>query len=154
MTLDEFKARFEAQGTDPEAVVALLAEAMFMLETDESQGASLMKVVLSTRINPREEIRRLRSNPHIARSYVGGTSDADYQDAALSKFRLDKEYSARTQGIGYPKEGQAKFFVACGGADSSRPITLARNNAGMWKVINFSSLTVGVKKPPSVAGDF
>ena len=53
-----------------------------------------------------------------------------------------------------PQQGQAKLFVACGGADTPRPIQLARNNAGQWKVVNFSSLTVGVKPRPSVADDF
>lgn len=154
MDISAFEARFAAEGADPAAVVALLAEAMFALESDEQTGTAMMKVVLSKRLNPREEIRRLRANPDIARSYLGGTPEGEYQDAAVDKFRLDGEYSARAQGVDYPEPGQAKLFVACGGADRPRPIQLARNNAGLWKVVNFSSLTVGVKPRPSVAGDF
>jgi len=154
MSADDFQARFASQGGNPETVVAMLVEGLLALETDAALGEQMIKVVISKRINPREEIRRMRANPHIARSYMGGTPEADYQDASPSGFRLDKVYSSAGQGIGYPQEGRAKFFVAGAGADTPRPVELACNNAGLWKVTNFSSLTVGVKKPPSVAGDF
>lgn len=156
MSIDQFRARFEAEGGDPEVVIALLIEAIVTLETDESLGTEMVETVISKRLDAREYIRRLRANKNIARSYAGGTYQNDYNDfqATAPDVALDREYSSAGQGIGFPSEGRAKFFVVCGGADRPRPIMLAKNNSGLWKVTEFSSLTVGVRQPASVAGDF
>jgi hypothetical protein len=49
--------------------------------------------------------------------------------------------------------GQFKVFVACSGADSPRPVTLKRNNKGIWKASEWSSLLVGVKMPVEESDD-
>jgi hypothetical protein len=46
-----------------------------------------------------------------------------------------------------------KVFVKCTGADSPRPITLVKNDKGIWKAKEFSSLLVGIKAPPSNVKD-
>jgi hypothetical protein len=169
-SFDDFKTRFETGGSDPEAVVRLLIEGMCTLETDSDLGEQMVALVCSKKIlDPAPEtlsgfrfrrtddsLDRLRRNADIARSYAGGTHGNDYRDAnpAAPRVTLDTVYSARAQGIDYPQAGQAKLFVASGGADTPRPVTLARNNAGLWKVVNFSSLTVGVRPPATEAGDF
>ncbi len=163
-----FKTRFEAEGKDPAAVTRLLVEGMLMLEQDAELGSQMMALVYSKKnleLAPDapagvrfrrtdDSVRRLLANVNIARSYCGGTDQNGYGEFAPSRIELDTGYSAARQGIDYPAPGQAKFFVKCGGADTPRPVTLARNNAGYWKVTNFSSLTVGVKQPAAEAGDF
>ena len=156
MSIERFRERFESQGSDPEAVVALLVEAMVTLEVDEKLGAEMMTMVISRRLDAGEYIRRLLANTNIARSYAGGTYQNDYDDFDMGALRveLDAEYSSVGQGVGIPSEGRAKFFVKSGGADRPRPVLLAKNNSGKWKVTEFSSLTVGVRQPATVAGDF
>jgi len=165
---DDYRKRFEDRGTDPEQVVHLFVEGLLEIERDRELAEQLLCVVIASNqlsADPRapsgfrlsradQTMNRIGANPNIARSLAGGTPGADYGDVDLARFALDKAYSSRTQGIGYPADGKAKFFVACGGADSPRPIQLARNKHGHWKVIEWSSLTVGVKPPASAAGDF
>lgn len=167
-TFAAFKTRFDEQGQDAEAVVKLFVEGMLMLEQDPGLGSQMMALLSSKKnldIDPDapsglrfrrtdDSIRRLRANINIARSYAGGDYQAGYGGFSVDKITLDKSYSAARQGIDYPTAGQAKLFVKSGGADTPRPITLARNNAGYWKVINFSSLTVGVRAPAADDGDF
>ena len=50
---------------------------------------------------------------------------------------------------GDASEGRLKVFVASSGAASPRPVTLQRNNRGLWKAVEWSSLTLGVAAPSS-----
>ena len=165
-----FQQRFQQDGRDPRGTVQMLVEALLMVERDETMASWMLATVLSKKslspdastpggfkLAPSDQtLYRLRSKPNIARSLVGGTTAGDYLDFDHQNPRaeLDTAYSAARQGIDYPQPGQAKFFVRCGGADTPRPVTLARNNAGLWKVIEFSSLTVGVRPTAAAAGDF
>eukprot|EP01090_Pellita_catalonica_P020570 TRINITY_DN741_c0_g1_i2.p1 TRINITY_DN741_c0_g1~~TRINITY_DN741_c0_g1_i2.p1 ORF type:complete len:131 (-),score=19.44 TRINITY_DN741_c0_g1_i2:21-413(-) len=109
------------------------------------------------RMSDNEGVKRLLRNKNIGRSYAGGTDQNNYA-IDLNNFEnnimLNKTYSANRQGANFPQQGQAKFFVHSGGADSPRPITLACNNSGTWKVTSWSSITSGVKKSAQEAGDF
>lgn len=166
----DFEARYLAVAADARAVARLFVEALFALEIDEPAATQAMARMSSTRhldpapsepsgfrfrISDREAVRRLVRDRNIARSYVGGRHEADYTvDPAALCVVLDQTYSAAGQGVDYPRPGEAKLFVASGGADLPRPITLARNASGEWKVTGFSSLTTGVRPPASAAGDF
>ena len=166
----EFKARFEAQGTDPEATVRLLVEGMATLEQDEELGAQMMALVLSKKLLQPDPgapsgqrfraangtLGRLRADPNIARSLVGGTHQQGYADADLAGLpvELDRGYSPGAQGVDYPRPGEARFFVRSGGADTPRPVNLARNSGGYWKVTSMSSLTSGVRRPAAQVSDF
>ena len=48
---------------------------------------------------------------------------------------------------------RAKVFVWSSGADSPRPLTLIKNNRGLWKATNWSSLTVGIRPPAAPLDD-
>jgi hypothetical protein len=169
-TYTDLAARYEAIATDARAVARLFVEAMLALERDEAAATQAMVRMCSTRsLDPapsepsghcfraseREAVKRLLRDPNIARSYCGGRHEHDYAlDLAAPRVVLDEAYSARGQGVDYPRPGEAKLFVASGGADLPRPILLARNASGQWKVTNWSSLTTGVRKPASSAGNF
>lgn len=153
--------RFTAVAADPHAVVGLLVEGMVLLETDPAAGEQLIATVLSkqqvdatgTKVADREMIRRLTTRADIARSYVGGAAANDYASSSLTVM-FDTDYSKAQQGVDFPEPGAAKLFVVCGGADRPRPVELKKNASGQWKVVNWSSLTVGVQPRTSVAGDF
>ena len=75
----------------------------------------------------------------IPASYLGGTPAnhyaADYNHTIATT--LHKH--------GLNDETNAKVFVQSGGKDFQSPVTLKRNNAGTWKITEFSSLYTGVK---------
>src|SRR5689334_10082814 len=117
---------------------------------------------------------RVRDHPHIAPSYIVGTHTANGYvlppapwvvrvDLQLSNpHSVKQDNRVRSYFDAFPLSGmvQYKLFIACSGASSpryvarspicrgsyerSRPITLARNDAGIWKVDEWSSVQVGV----------
>lgn len=166
---DAFEQRYLAEAADAHAVCRLFVDGMLTLERDEALGTQMMLRCCSTRhldpdasapsghrfrMSDREAVKRLLRDPNIARSYAGGHHETGYAGADASRIALDTSYSASAQGVDHPAAGQAKLFVASGGADNPRPITLARNSRGEWKVTGFSSLTTGVRKPAAEVGDF
>ncbi len=166
----DFQSRFESSGTDPVEVIKLLVEAMLTLADDPDLGKQMMALVMSKRdldqtpgtlsgysLRRTNQVpQRLQRDANIARSYAGGTYQNDYRDCdpANPQIEIDTVYSAQRQGVDYPEEGKAKFFVKSGGADTPRPVVLARNRAGYWKVTEMSSLTLGVRPPAGAADDF
>lgn len=154
-------ARFVAVAADPHAVVRLLLEGLVTLERDAAVGEALLAQVVSKdqlgadgRLRDREALRRLTASRDIARSYVGATATGDYAWDGALRVTFDAAYSAARQGVDYPEPGHAKLFVASGGADTPRPVELRRNGQGQWKVTGWSSLTVGVRRGATAAGDF
>lgn len=145
---------------DPHHVVQLLVEGMLALERDPVAGEALLVHVLAkpllssdgARVHDRSALDRLRARADIARSYLGGTPATNYAIADGARVTFDT--SNPHAGVDYPEPAHAKLFVACGGADSPRPVELRRNARFEWKVTSWSSLTVGVKPPASAADDF
>jgi hypothetical protein len=101
-------------------------------------------------------IKQLDEKKHVPHSYIQGTSpDRGYMlNSAPYKIACaTNPYSGNEQ------DGMLKVFVQCTGADSDRPITLVRNDKGIWKAKEFSSLMVGVRPPKqkskgAAEGDF
>lgn len=160
----KFAARVASQDRDPEAVVALFVEALVALEGDEDTGREMIALLCSDlqrspasgspsgyRLGPsaKEAVRRVLRDRNIARSYAGASHGNGYTDfdASALDIKLDRNYAANRQGVDYPGPGQAKLFVVCGGADNPRPVTLTRTSDGHWRIHEWSSLTLGVRKP-------
>jgi hypothetical protein len=87
---------------------------------------------------------QLGKDKNIPNSYFEGSSPANGYKVKLP---YQMEFSSNAYS-GDPKAGTFKLFVNCSGADSSRPITMKRNDNGIWKASNWSSLLIGIKKPP------
>jgi hypothetical protein len=81
-------------------------------------------------------------NPKIPASYIqGAVPENNYE----TKLPFVYEITSITGDNDY-----FKVFVKCNGADSPRPVHVKKNDKGLWKAINYSSLFVGIKKPPVV----
>jgi len=82
--------------------------------------------------------------PYLPRSYVeGATPENGYRLPAVP---YELAFSANPYS-GDPDSGTYKVFSSCSGASSPRPITVRRNERGLWKAYEWSSLLVGVMKP-------
>jgi hypothetical protein len=87
---------------------------------------------------------QIGNQPHIPRSYVQGAipengyalPDPPYPFAFQSNPHSGDEAS-----------GEYKVFIVSSGADSARPLTLRRDEEGIWRAREWSSLLVGVRQP-------
>ncbi len=87
---------------------------------------------------------QIKDKPYIARSYVkGATPDNGYQ---LPESSYAFEFSDNPHS-GDPEIGIYKVFVTSSGASSPRPVTVKRNDQGIWKAYEWSTLIVGVQEP-------
>jgi hypothetical protein len=87
---------------------------------------------------------------YLLQSYVkGATPENGYQLPALPYvFEFsDNPYS------GDPDSGTYKVFVSCSGASRPRPVTVKRNDRGIWKAHEWSSILVGVQGPVQKSQD-
>jgi hypothetical protein len=79
----------------------------------------------------------------VVKSYFRDTKTENWY-ALPNKLILD--FSSNNYS-GDAAQGVFKVFVKCSGADSPRPITLSKNDKGLWKAKEWSSLLVGIKVP-------
>jgi hypothetical protein len=83
-------------------------------------------------------------SPWVMNSYFpGATSENNYQmpTGAFQMNLSTNNYS------GNANEGTLKVFIKSSGADSPRPVTMVRNDRGVWKATMWSSLVVGCRPP-------
>ena len=93
---------------------------------------------------------QLKRYPFLPNSYVLGTSPQD--GYSLSNKSLKFSFSTNKYS-GSEEEGNIKLFVPSSGADSPRPIKVTRNDKGLWKADEWSSLLVGIRTPPQADKD-
>ncbi|WP_250630802.1 DUF6935 domain-containing protein [Rhodoflexus caldus] len=89
-------------------------------------------------------VKQLDSKKYVPYSYILGTKPATSYALGNPPHRVACSTNPYS---GKESDGQLKVFVRCSGADSDRPLTLVRNDRGIWKAKEFSSLMVGVRPP-------
>ncbi|MHA1211423.1 MAG: DUF6935 domain-containing protein, partial [Candidatus Heimdallarchaeota archaeon] len=158
----KFKSAWEKHADDPaQSVFYLVIAALNYSVDDKVLGDAMATIPLAKTHNEKVEFtpsglklgpsnrklfQYMRNDPNIAKSYLG----ADYtNDYAFNAKKLEMKVLATVI-----DSGQASVIIQSGGKDNPTPIKLAENKNGQWKVIEFSSLATGVRKPSSVAGDF
>lgn len=158
-TIEEFKTLRDNLSTTPQGGATAFMLALKIFAKDEQFGHQCL--VLTVDRNSlsqgniykgfqlsRSDISRIKSqlsyNPQLTNSYIkGATPENNYT------VNLPYVYSYTTNPTsGSEADGYMKLFIACYGADSPRPIHIKKNNRGVWKVNNWSSVIVGIKKPP------
>ncbi len=87
---------------------------------------------------------QLSQNPKIPNSYIKGTSNLNNYEAKLPYIY---EYNTNSNS-GNEADSYVRLFVNCSGADSPRPLHVKKNDKGIWKATNWSSVLVGIKKKP------
>ena len=87
---------------------------------------------------------QLKTQGYLPRSYIKGATPANGYTLPAPPYLF--EFSANRYS-GDPALGPNKVFVACSGAASPRPVTLHRDEAGVWKAHEWSSLVVGIQFP-------
>jgi hypothetical protein len=93
---------------------------------------------------------QIRGRDYLLRSYVSGTTPENGYLLSSPPYTIE---CLRNPHSGDPASGKCKVFVVSSGADSPRPVTLAVNENGIWKAMEWSSLIVGVRPPNEDAHD-
>ncbi len=163
-TTEDFLLFRDAAAQSPEGGAAVFVLAMLLFEQDATLGRNAMVIALDANElrqdpagyqgyapgNRADDFvsRYLVPRPYLARSYLLGTSPENgYNPPESRAVRLSRNSTSTIAG------DQVKVFVSCTGADTPRPITMRRNNRGVWKAYEYSSLFVGVRPPAAVADD-
>lgn len=162
-TNEEFVKLRNAQATTPEGGAAMFLLAMLAWEKDKDLGEPFFTIALDKGQLKKGKggykgyapgnsamflIKRIDGKKVFPKAYVKGTTTkAGYAAKAPFTFKfMRNKHSKQTN-------GDIKVYVYCSGADTPRPVRLRKNNRGLWKVVEFSSLVVGMKKPPSKDDD-
>ena len=156
-TTDEFVELRNKVATTPEGGAALFVVALLVLTDDSELGEQLITIALDRNNlqasgqgyqgfrphgSQQYHLKRVKERPHLPLSYVAGTKAADGYKAALPY-----QFSFSTNRFSKQAEDRVKIFIASSGADTPRPLTMKRNDKGIWKVLEWSSLSVGVRQP-------
>jgi hypothetical protein len=164
--IEEFLELRDRVATSPEGGAAMMVVALLAYADGEQLGQECLTcAVARTRLvdgtkgykgrqlsnASLQRIRaQIRGRDYVARSYISGTTPEDGYQLSGAPYTIE---CLRNVHSGDPASGKCKVFVVSSGADSPRPVTLARNENGIWKAIEWSSLIVGVQPPSEDRGD-
>ena len=146
--LEVFKASL-AKGVDAEETILHMFNALYMYEIDEKIADEMLRQVLDKSSftssgtfgsSVSEGLRYIKSSKNIIRSYFGAVPP-DYSIEITDKFTVTFKPN-KTQDMG---RKTLKYFVDSKGKDFDTPIHV-KEEAGIWKISNFSSVYTGVRK--------
>jgi len=159
----KFKASWEKNASDPaQSTFHFLVAAYNYSVKDKAIGDAMATIILSKKHNlddpsspsglklgPTNKtlLKYMRNDPNIVKSYLGAEYKEDY------KFNESKPKMAF---LGFVPEGEKrlKAIIQSTGKDFPTPVGLAKNKHDQWKIMEFSSIATGCKKPASEEDDF
>ena len=149
--IDDFIDEQNDVATTPQGGALMFVQALIeyskgtKLGKEEMTNAIFEDDLVDSDLSDMDKYRLERVKEFMARSYIDGTSPDDCyaipdEDQVRLAFRDQDKY------VGSIESGQYKVFIYSGDAElTARPLTLKRNSDGIWKVIEFSSLTLPVQ---------
>lgn len=165
-SVDEFVALRDRLAQTPQGGAAMMVLALLAFARDEQVGTPCLTVAVDRgrlHESPDEskvhqgykgwqlsvqDLQRIqlqiKGKEYLPRSYIQGATPENGYALPSPPFTIgcsDNPYS------GDVASGTYKVFVQSSGADSPRPVTLKRNDKGIWKAAEWSSLIVGVRPP-------
>lgn len=158
---DEFVSKWNLASSDPYKVIMLYLLAALNIEKDPDEAEDMMTLIVSKRdcLEDNESptnlrlgrssgyfLRRFQDNPNIARSYLGGSPENNYQ---IDKSNLELTI-VREEEI----NERLKIFIKSKGKDFLTPVQVQKNRDNQWKLVEYSSICTGVQKPLSEQNNF
>jgi hypothetical protein len=158
---DEFVALRDQLATTPEGGAAATVAALLAFSKDPQVGLQCLTLILDQRnvgngtvIKGYAPISAIMYHvnrisgynmwPYLGYAYLKGAT-------AASDYRVSPPYkvvTSRQKNSGSDASGAVKIFVECDGF-RPRPISLHRNDKGIWKAYEMSSLFLNVSPPAS-----
>jgi hypothetical protein len=151
-SLEDFQAQITQKAGDPKAAVNLWFDAVYAyIGGNKELGAQLITEMCKEKTWKTTAgyfTNALDNKPHIFRSYANGATPDNKYQMDPENYQLTFSGELNMKPFVDKDEGEyCKLFVKSNGADSPRPITLQRNNAGQFKLYEFSSICVDVRPP-------
>ncbi len=146
-TLEDFRSLPQAALSSPFDTAALTVLALYFYPQDKETSLQMLEFLRGPRpmtgIDKQFIADRFRGKEYLPRSYFkGAVPENDYTPQPPYTVTVSENpYS-------YQNQGYAKLFVACGGADSPRPIQLRMAKDGKWYLWEQALLT-GIREPES-----
>jgi len=151
--LDEFKAQWEQNATDPaQSVLFLLMGSYIFAQGDTALGEAMVTVVLREQdlwkdpksptgfkmaLSDRHYLDQIAEHPQVGNAYHCCTPDNGYQvDPQNLAMQVVGEFTSGNDGT---------ISIQSAGKDFATPINVQLNDEGQWKLLNISSLATGVK---------
>lgn len=163
--IDAFLATRDKVARTPEGGVAMLLAALKLYESNREEGFKALISIMDMSILRKQSGEKsykgyalggsysymlesvISRFPYFASSYFPGTSPENSYKMGRGPFEMEfTPHRHRPQ-----NEQEHTLFVPCSGADSPRPVHVRKNDKGIWKAANYSSLLVGIK-PAASAG--
>lgn len=158
---DKFKKSWEKTASDPAQSVFHLLIAAYNYCKDPKIGDPMATVVLSKKHNMKDTssssglklgktnrylFTHMAEDINIVKSYLGGNYKEDYK---FNEKRLAMSL------LTFDSDGKyGKVVIQSGGKDFPTPVSVGKNKTGQWKILEFSSIATGCRKPASVEDDF
>lgn len=136
-----------APSQDAQQVAAYAVAALARYETSPSDAIAMLDALRGPRpLNGMDKQflqDRFRGKSYLMRSYFkGATPENNYTPA--KPYTVEVQTNAYT----YQEQGYARFMIACGGADSPRPLTLRqKGSTGEWFLWEYKGLLSGIRTP-------
>jgi hypothetical protein len=146
-SLEEFKARPEADLKDPDGVVALAVIAFNIYPVNEELSLAMLNFLKgpSPLSNQDKALikEQLRGKDYLPRSYfVGATPDNNYEPSEPCTVVVRESAHSRDA------EGYYTAYIRSGGADNDRPMTVRlKPSTGEWFLFNHVGFLPGIRVP-------
>ena len=159
--LDTFISKWNQVSSDPYEVILLYLMAALNIEKNPEEAENMMTVIVSKRdcLEDNESptnlrlgrsagyfLKRFQENPNIARSYLGGSPENEY--------RVDESNLELTVVREEEINERLKIFIKSRGKDFLTPVQVQKNRDNQWKLVEYSSICTGVKKPLTEENNF
>lgn len=159
---EEFTQMRDEIATTPEGGAAMTVAALLAFSKDKEVGLQCLTLILDQRNVMKGDVikgyaplgsimyhvNRISGYnmwPYLGFAYLkGATHKTDY--AVSAPYTVETK---RQKNSGSDESGSVKIFVHCDGF-SPRPVTLHRNDKGIWKAYEMSSLFLNVTQPASM----
>jgi len=156
-SVESFVALRDRLAATPQGGAAIMIVALQLYAKDASLGQACLAIAVDPsrlqegaagyqgwqlRLRELQLIRsQLAQQPYLPQSYLGGTAPgANY---ALPSAPYSIAFAANPL-ASEPGATEQKVFVVCSGAAKPRPVTLRRDERGVWKALEWSSLVMGI----------
>lgn len=133
--------------TNAQQVAGFAVTALARYETNPDEAIAMLNALLGPRpvdgIGKQFLQDRFRGKPYLMRSYFKGAKpENNYQPT------MPYTVVVQTNAYTYQEKDYARFLIACGGADSPRPLTLRKKaSTGEWFLWDYKGLLSGIRIP-------
>lgn len=162
--LEDFVALRDRVAVTPQGGAAVLVAALLLYVRDRDLGLQCLSAIMThERLSEGHggyDGRRVRTadaqhvagqfkkQTYLPASYIKGATPANGYELPAPPYVVECSGNPYSGDL---ESGTYKVFVECSGASTPRPVTLKRDQQGLWKAHEWSTLTVGIQRPATTA---